>query len=81
MTWDLLKVLPLWFHQEKIIRYLLIEYQLQKMKKNRTIIITTQDMEEADIIGDRIAIMHDGQIFCYGSPLFLKTLFGSFHIR
>lgn len=33
-------------------------------------------MEEADMIGDRIAIMHDGQIFCSGSPIFLKTLFG-----
>ena len=42
------------------------------------IIMTTQDMEEADVIGNRIAIMHDGQIFCYGSSNFLKQLFGLF---
>lgn len=34
-------------------------------------------MDEADILGDRIAIMHEGQVFCYGSGMFLKTVFGS----
>ena len=33
-------------------------------------------MEEADILGDRIAIMHSGQLKCYGSSMFLKNLLG-----
>lgn len=34
-------------------------------------------MEEADILGDRIAIMADGQLRCCGSPMYLKKQFGT----
>ena len=33
-------------------------------------------MDEADILGDRIAIMADGQLRCCGSSLFLKKTYG-----
>ena len=33
-------------------------------------------MDEADILGDRIAIMAEGQLRCAGSSLFLKRHFG-----
>ena len=33
-------------------------------------------MDEADILGDRIAIMAQGQIKCLGSSLFLKKRYG-----
>ena len=33
-------------------------------------------MDEADQLGDRIAIMAHGQVQCVGSPLFLKAQFG-----
>ena len=33
-------------------------------------------MEEADKLGDRIAIMADGHIQCCGSSLFLKNRLG-----
>jgi ABC-type multidrug transport system ATPase subunit len=33
-------------------------------------------MDEADILGDRIAIMAHGQVQCCGSSLFLKNRFG-----
>lgn len=33
-------------------------------------------MEEADILGDRIAIISSGKLRCVGSPLFLKSRFG-----
>jgi hypothetical protein len=33
-------------------------------------------MEEADVLGDNIAIMVKGKIYCYGSPMFLKKKFG-----
>ena len=34
-------------------------------------------MEEADVLGDRIAIMAEGQVKCCGSPMFLKTNLGA----
>lgn len=49
---------------------------LQSVKKNRTILLTTHFMEEADVLGDRIAIMTRGKVQCYGSPMFLKKQFG-----
>ena len=33
-------------------------------------------MDEADILGDRIAIISHGKLRCCGSSLFLKTHFG-----
>lgn len=49
---------------------------LLSIRHNHTIILTTHYMEEADILGDRIAIMADGEVRCSGSPLFLKKKFG-----
>lgn len=50
---------------------------LQQEKKGRTIILTTHFMDEADVLGDRIAIMHSGELKCYGSSFFLKNIFGA----
>jgi ATP-binding cassette subfamily A (ABC1) protein 3 len=33
-------------------------------------------MDEADYLGDRIGIMGDGRMICYGSSIFLKNKFG-----
>lgn len=33
-------------------------------------------MDEADILGDRIAIMAEGDVQCTGSSLFLKNRYG-----
>lgn len=49
---------------------------LKNYKNNRIIILTTHYMDEADILGDRIGIMSNGQIICLGSSLFLKNKFG-----
>lgn len=49
---------------------------LQKNKEGRTMILTTHFMDEADLLGDRIAIMADGDIKCYGTSLFLKNKYG-----
>ena len=50
---------------------------LKEYKKNRIILLTTHYMDEADIIGDRIAIMVSGNVRCAGSSLYLKTRFGT----
>lgn len=49
---------------------------LLKYKKGRTIILTTHHMDEADLLGDRIAIISHGRVRCCGSSLFLKRHFG-----
>ena len=41
-----------------------------------TILITTHDMEEADVLCDTLAIMHRGQIAASGSPAELKARAG-----
>jgi ABC-type multidrug transport system ATPase subunit len=49
---------------------------LKNNKANRIIILTTHYMDEADILGDRIAIMAEGKVQCVGSSLFLKNNYG-----
>ena len=43
----------------------------------RTIILSTHHMDEADVLGDRIAIISQGKLCTVGSSLFLKNRFGS----
>uniref|UniRef100_A0A8C2XKY0 P-type phospholipid transporter n=1 Tax=Cyclopterus lumpus TaxID=8103 RepID=A0A8C2XKY0_CYCLU len=50
---------------------------LLKYRKDRTIILSTHYMDEAELLGDRIAIISQGKLCCYGSPLFLKSRLGS----
>ena len=49
---------------------------LQKNREGRTMVLTTHFMDEADLLGDRIAIMADGIVKCCGSSLFLKNKYG-----
>ena len=49
---------------------------LQKVRKGRTILLTTHYMDEADYLGDRIAIMAAGKVVCSGTSLFLKKRYG-----
>ncbi|DAZ98482.1 TPA: hypothetical protein N0F65_004919 [Lagenidium giganteum] len=50
---------------------------LQRNREDRVIVLTTHFMDEADILGDRVAIMADGQLCCAGSSLFLKNRYGA----
>lgn len=49
---------------------------IRQYRENRVIVLTTHFMDEADLLGDRIAIMAEGQLRCCGSSLFLKRLYG-----
>ncbi|XP_013413247.1 ATP-binding cassette sub-family A member 3 [Lingula anatina] len=54
---------------------------IQGARQGRTIVLTTHYMEEADLLGDRIAIMAEGELRCCGSSLFLKNKYGAgFHM-
>ncbi|KAM4708457.1 phospholipid-transporting ATPase ABCA1 [Discoglossus pictus] len=50
---------------------------LLKYRQGRTIILSTHHMDEADILGDRIAIISHGKLCCVGSSLFLKNQLGT----
>jgi ATP-binding cassette subfamily A (ABC1) protein 3 len=49
---------------------------IRQYKEGRIIVLTTHFMDEADLLGDRIAIMGDGKLCCCGSSLFLKKSYG-----
>jgi ABC-type multidrug transport system ATPase subunit len=48
-----------------------------KIRKGRLVVLTTHSMEEADVLGDKIAIMSKGRLKCVGNSLHLKTKYGS----
>uniref|UniRef100_A0A182IZM7 ABC transporter domain-containing protein n=1 Tax=Anopheles atroparvus TaxID=41427 RepID=A0A182IZM7_ANOAO len=50
---------------------------LQQEKRARTIVLSTHFMDEADVLGDRIAVMCDGELRAVGTPFFLKKRFGA----
>ncbi|KAL2090306.1 hypothetical protein ACEWY4_014994 [Coilia grayii] len=50
---------------------------LLKYRKDRTIILSTHYMDEAELLGDRIAIISQGRLCCCGSPLYLKAKLGT----
>jgi ABC-type multidrug transport system ATPase subunit len=50
---------------------------IQEAKAGRAIVLTTHSMEEADILGDRIAIMARGRLKAIGSSLRLKQKYGA----
>ncbi|XP_077553248.1 phospholipid-transporting ATPase ABCA3-like [Haemaphysalis longicornis] len=55
---------------------------LLTIRRSCTILLTTQNLDEADVLGDRIAIMINGRIRCIGSTTFLKQQFGTgYHMR
>ena len=50
---------------------------VEAAKQDRCVVLTTHSMEEADILGDTIAIMAKGRLRCLGSTVRLKTRFGA----
>ncbi|KRZ94308.1 ATP-binding cassette sub-family A member 3 [Trichinella sp. T8] len=49
---------------------------LLEEKQYRTMLLTTHFMEEADLLGDRIAVLSNGTLQCCGTSFFLKRQFG-----
>lgn len=50
-----------------------VERLLVEEKRSRTILLTTHYMDEAELLGDRVAIMYKGHIACVGSSEYLKN--------
>lgn len=49
---------------------------MRNARSGRVIILTTHFMDEAEFLGDQIAIMSEGRLVCAGSSIFLKNRFG-----
>ncbi|CAM9889128.1 unnamed protein product, partial [Hapterophycus canaliculatus] len=49
---------------------------LRRGRAGRCTLLSTHFMEEADHLGDRVAMLRKGKLRCAGSPLFLKSRFG-----
>lgn len=54
---------------------------LQSEREGRTMVMTTHLMDEADLLGDRVAIMKAGTLCCVGTPYSLKKEYGKNIIR
>nr|KAF6346092.1 ATP binding cassette subfamily A member 7 [Pipistrellus kuhlii] len=50
---------------------------LLKYRGGRTLIFSTHHLDEAELLGDRIAVVAGGRLCCCGSPLFLRRHLGS----
>jgi len=50
---------------------------IEQFKKGRVIVLTTHSMEEADILGDEIAIMATSKLRAIGTSIHLKNKFGT----
>ena len=52
---------------------------LSEQRSQRTIMLSTHHMDEAEALGDRIAIISQGSLLCCGSFEFLKHQYGRGH--
>ncbi|KAL3242944.1 hypothetical protein MRX96_047665, partial [Rhipicephalus microplus] len=50
---------------------------LLKIRRSCALFLTTQHLDEADVLADRILIIVNGRIRCAGSPTFLKQRFNT----
>lgn len=47
---------------------------LKKYKSDKIIIVTTDSEKEANIIGDRVAVIQNGELLCCGSFDYIKKI-------
>ncbi len=58
--------------------------RMVKQLGNSSVLLSTHRMDEAEQLCDNIAIMINGKMICYGSPSYLKKVYGqgyTLHIR
>ncbi|KAJ2941105.1 hypothetical protein O0L34_g10339 [Tuta absoluta] len=48
-----------------------------KLRQDRTILLTTHHLDEAELLSDQIVIMHKGQVHTTGSPIDIKRSLGN----
>jgi ABC-type multidrug transport system ATPase subunit len=50
---------------------------IESLKPGRILLLTTHSMEEADALADQVALLAGGRLRAVGTPLYLKSSFGS----
>ena len=50
---------------------------ISEFKEGRTIIFTTHHLDEAELLSDKLAIIHQGSLLTFGSVAELKSQFGT----
>ena len=50
---------------------------IQRLKLNKSILMSTHAMEEAELLSDKLIVLNHGKVQCVGSPLQLKNIFGN----
>ena len=50
---------------------------LKDIKDGRVVLITTHAMDEADLLANEVVIMKNGSLAAQGTPLDLKSKYGS----
>lgn len=50
------------------------------LRGEHTVLLTTHCMEEADVLGDRVAVLHAGQLRCHATPMHLQKNIGWYTI-
>jgi ABC-2 type transport system ATP-binding protein len=53
----------------------------QARSQGATVVLVTHDMEEAERLCDRVAVLHDGQVVTCGRPVELATAAGTVRLR
>lgn len=49
---------------------------IKTLKKDRCVIMSTQHLEEAEVLADNLALMDSGKLVCKGSPDEIKKKYG-----
>ncbi|CAB3257915.1 unnamed protein product, partial [Arctia plantaginis] len=49
---------------------------LLSLRGARTVLLSTHFMEEADVLGDRVAALHAGELRCFATTMYLKKAVG-----
>ena len=50
---------------------------INELKRDKIVVLTTHSMEEADALGDKIAMMSQGRLRAIGSSVYLKAKYGA----
>lgn len=45
------------------------------LKQHTTVVMTCSDIQEAEILSDRLLLLHNGKMLCYGSIMFIQRYF------
>ena len=51
---------------------------LKERQRGKTIMVTSQLAEEAEVLADRVAVLNRGKVQCCGTPKFLAQKYGEY---